>query len=254
MKHHIRTRLCKDIVVEVAIPSVKNSKAGRVLILLGGAPSTSSKPEVLNFWASKGYICILPRFRGTWESDGEFLKESPHIDVLDIIQEITAAGWKGITDVRTGELLKLKAKSIYIIGGSFGGTAALLCSSHKKVKKVVALAPGIDWSYDSIDEPFSVFKTYTQQAFGSAYRAKATSWNKLQNNSMYAPVTVAKELPGNKILILHALDDTVVSIDPVYSFVRDSGAALVEYKRGGHMGLNTSRKAKYYKKIESFFE
>jgi esterase/lipase len=254
MKYHIRTRLCKDIVAEVALPTVKNSKAGRVLILLGGAPSMPSKPEVLNFWASKGYTCILPRFRGTWESDGEFLKYSPHLDVLDIVNEISERGWGGALDLYTGELVKIKVSSIYIIGGSFGGTAALLCSGHKKVKKVVALAPGIDWLYDSIDEPFSVFKTYTRDAFGSAYRAKATSWNKLQNNSMYAPVTVAKELPGDKILILHAADDTVVSIDPVYSFVRDSGAALVEYKRGGHLGLSTSRKAKYYKVIDSFFE
>lgn len=249
-KYPIRTRFCTDIVAEMMLPQ---KQTGKVLLLLGGLPSMPSKPDVLEFFSSKGYTCILPRYRGTWESGGEFLKESPHVDILDIVNEISEKKWGGVLDLYTGELMKIKVSNIYIIGGSFGGTAALLASSHPKVKKVIALAPVIDWSIDSIDEPFDFFYTYTRAAFGDAYRGKESGWKKMQHNKIYAPVAVGGTLPGDKILILHAADDTVVPIDPVYSFLRDSNASFIEYKKGGHLGLNDSRKAKQYKEIERFF-
>jgi dipeptidyl aminopeptidase/acylaminoacyl peptidase len=252
MSYPLRTRFAKDIVAEVLFPP---KQTGKVLILLTGAPSMPSKPDVMNFFASKGYVCILPRLRGTWESGGEFLKNCPSKDILDIIDEITSKNFKGITTLEEPQdkkLHKVSVKNIYVIGGSFGGTGALLASSHPKVKKVVALAPVIDWSVDSPSEPFEFFQKFTEYAFGGAYRGKISNWKKMQTNKIYSPLASSSTLRGDKILILHAEDDDVVPIDPVYSFIRDTNAELREYKKGGHLGLNDTRKAKYYKVIDNF--
>lgn len=249
----LRTRFAKDIVAEVTMPA---KQTGNILILLSGVPSSPNKPDMLDFWTKKGYTCILPRLRGTWESDGEFLKDSPEEDVFDIVNELTSKNFKGIKTIEepfVETIHKIKVKSIYIVGASFGGTGAVLASSHKKVKKVVALAPVLDWSVDSPDEPFEFFEKFTAFAFGGAYRAKAISWKKMQQNKLYSPVAVSNKLPGEKICILHAQDDCVVPIDPLYSFVRDTNCNFKEYKTGGHVGLNESRKLKYYKEIEKFF-
>ncbi|MEN9852703.1 MAG: hypothetical protein RI996_646 [Candidatus Parcubacteria bacterium] len=245
----IRTRFCKEIVAEVMLPT---KQTGKVLILLGGMPSMPSKPEIMTFWSSKGYTCILPRYRGTWESGGAFLKQSPHIDILDIVDEITNKKFVGVCDGYNEKMIPIQVKNIFIIGGSFGGTGAVLASQHKKVKKVVALAPVIDWSIDGDAEPFDFFYRFTRYSFGDAYRGTELGWKKIKANKIYAPVRVGDTLPGEKILILHAADDTVVPIDPVYSFLRDSNASFIEYKKGGHLGLDDSRKAKYYKEIAHF--
>ena len=254
MSYPLRTRFSKDIVAEVLFPQ---KQTGKILILLSGAPSMPSKPNVMSFFASKGYVCILPRLRGTWESDGQFLKECPSKDILDMVDELTHKSFKGITTLEEPlekKLHKVTVKSIYVIGASFGGTGALLASSHPKVKKVVALAPVIDWSVDSPEEPFDFFVKFTSYAFGGAYRAKISSWKKLRDNKIYSPIKSSQELNGEKILILHAEDDDVVPIDPVYSFIRDTNANYKEYKKGGHLGLNDTRRAKYYKEIEKFLK
>ena len=238
--HTIRTRFKKDIISEVGLP---DKQTGRVLILIGGLPSIPSKPDVLKFWVSAGYVCVFPRFRGTWESGGEFLKRDPVLDVFDIVDEMVSS--KSILNLYTGETEKIKVSSIYVVGGSFGGTGALLASAHPKVKKVVALSPVIDWSIDSEAEPFEFFQRFTKNAFGEAYRSKASSWKKLQHNKIYSPIQKGVKIIGEKILIVHAENDSVVPIDPVYSFVRDTNSELVEMKKGGHFGLNDTRKKKF---------
>jgi esterase/lipase len=253
-EYPLRTRFNKDIVAEVLFPK---KQTGKILILLSGAPSMPSKPDVMSFFASKGYLCILPRLRGTWESDGEFLKECPSKDILDIVDELTSKSFKGISTLEEpleSKLHKVVVKSIYVLGASFGGTGALLASAHPKVKKVVALAPVIDWSVESPEEPFEFFVDFTRFAFGGAYRGKTANWRKLYANKMYSPINPSLKLVGEKILILHAQDDDVVPIDPVYSFLRDTNAELKEYKKGGHLGLNDSRRPKYYKEIEKFLK
>ena len=254
MKNYpLRVRFSKDIIAEILLPP---KQIGRVLILLGGAPSMPSKPDVMRFWAEKGYTCVLPRLRGTWESGGEFLAQDPVLDIFDIVNEITSKNFVGIQTIAEPlekKMLKLKVKTIFVLGASFGGTGAVLASQHPKVKKVVALAPVIDWSFDAPLEPFECFQEFTRLAFGDAYRGKASSWKKMQQNKIFSPLKDTKKVTGKKVLIIHAGDDDVVLIDPVYSFIRDTGAALVEPKRGGHFGLNDTRKKKFSEIIIKHF-
>jgi hypothetical protein len=74
--------------------------------------------------AGKGYWVFYPRWRGAWESDGEFLEKSPEQDLRDVMDELP----KGVREAAFGQRFKLSPDEIFVIGGSFGGTAAILAS------------------------------------------------------------------------------------------------------------------------------
>ena len=82
-----RTRFKKEIVCEF-LPPARAGKKQRVIVLCDGMPSIPRKQGLASFLAAKGYWVFYPRYRGAWESDGEFLKTSPHLDILDVIGEL----------------------------------------------------------------------------------------------------------------------------------------------------------------------
>jgi len=142
-----RTRFAKNIVAEF-LPPLRATKRHKVIILCDGMPSIPRKQPFAEFLAGKGYWVIYPRYRGAWESGGVFLARSPHLDILDVIAELPS----GLRDAAFGKTFALSPSAIYVIGGSFGGPSALLCSLDPRVTRVVANCPVVDWSILSKSE------------------------------------------------------------------------------------------------------
>lgn len=136
-----RTRFKKQIVAEF-LPPARAHKKQRVIILCDGMPSSPRKQPLCEFLSRKGYWVFYPRYRGSWESDGVFLGRSPHEDILDVIDELP----NGVTEVTFGKKFAVRPDQISVIGGSFGGTAAVLASLDPRVNKVIASCPVVDWS------------------------------------------------------------------------------------------------------------
>lgn len=242
----LRTRFKKEIVCEFVVPECKSNK---VIIICGGAPSYPSKEELMFFLVKKGYWVFMPRYRGSWESDGVFLEKSPHIDVLDIIDSLSY----GFLDLWNNEKYVIKNPKIYLLGSSFGGPAVLLASVHKLVKKVVALFPVVDWCVDSKVEPFEKFKSFTRRAFGQGYRANEKNFDKLRNGTFYNPIAHTHKMDKNKIYIIHAKDDEVVLPSTSIGFCKKIGCKLTLLKKGGHLSTSNVLKSKFYNKIEKFY-
>lgn len=247
-QYPIRTRIAGDIVAEVVLPE---RQTGRVAILASGLPSTPSKGELLFFLASQGYVAILPRYRGTWESGGSFLARSPAQDIRDVIDELTVR--RSIVDVFTGETVKIRVSAVHLFGSSFGGPAVLLNSDLPIVKKIVAVSPVIDWTKEGEDEPFDQHVRFVAAGFGGAYRTeRPEDWQKLVETDFYSPALRSKEVDGRKICIIHALDDRVVPYEPLIGFAQETGARYYLKPRGGH-GLRI-RHLFLWKKISAFLE
>src|SRR5579884_2014948 len=137
-----RTRFKKEIVAEF-LPPIRRSRKHKVIILCDGMPSVPSKQPLAEFLARHGYWVFYPRWRGAWESDGTFLEKSPAEDIADVISGIE----KGrIRESAFGRQFCLEPDGFFVIGGSFGGAAAILASLDPRVKKVVANCPVVDWS------------------------------------------------------------------------------------------------------------
>ena len=93
----------------------------KVIVLCDGMPSIPRKQELAEFLAQKGYWVFYPRYRGSWESGGEFLERSPHLDILAVIDGLN----REIRELAFGQRFRVRASKIFVIGGSFGGAAAI---------------------------------------------------------------------------------------------------------------------------------
>lgn len=243
--HIFRTRIKKQIVSEY-LPPAKPSR--KVIILCGGMPGYPSKKELTTFLAKKGYWVFSPRYRGTWESDGSFLKFSPHKDIIDVINQLS----KGFTNLWSGKVHKIKNPTVHLIGSSFGGPAVLLASKHELVKKVVALSPVIDWTQGSKIEPLDWLCKFTKNAFGNGYRFAQKDWNKLKTGKFYNPASQTSLIDPKKIFIIHAKDDRVVPIKSTERFVRRTGCKFLFLKKGGHLSSSVLLDRDFWSKVRSF--
>jgi dipeptidyl aminopeptidase/acylaminoacyl peptidase len=244
-----RTRFAKDIVCEF-LPPARKTKKQRVIILCDGMPGIPRKKTLVQFLAGKGYWVFYPRYRGAWESDGEFLKRSPHEDVLDVISGLQ----QPITELAFSKQFKVSADEIFVLGGSFGGAAAILCSLDPRVKRAVANCPVVDWSIQQESERAETNKPYPQylsEAFGNAYRMKAQNWNKLYDGKFFNPTYHSGEIDPSKILMFHAKDDPYVPWRSVERFANVTGAKLKLFSRGGHLKTEFIVQ-KYWFSIEKF--
>jgi pimeloyl-ACP methyl ester carboxylesterase len=118
-----RTKYKKEIVAEFLPPS-RSWRKQKLIVLCDGMPSIPRKQPLAEFLAAKGFWVIYPRYRGAWESGGEFLAKSPHEDILDIVDEFPTE----LEEIAFGRRFRLAPDQVFVIGGSFGGAAAILAS------------------------------------------------------------------------------------------------------------------------------
>lgn len=247
--HPLRTRFGakKEIVCEFMPPAVNSNK---VLILCTGMPGyPGGSGKAIRTLAKRGYWVFVPRYRGSWESDGKFLDVSPHEDVLEVVWGLE----NPFTELTTGERYQVKKAKVYILGASFGGAAALLASRDPKVVKAVALAPVVDWGEQKdTDEPLDGAEAQMRSAWGNAYRGDKGIWKKLLSGTFYNPVSEKDSMIGKKVLILHAKDDTVVPVEPARMFAEYVGAKFVALRSGGHFGTSSALKPHLWRRIDAF--
>jgi pimeloyl-ACP methyl ester carboxylesterase len=247
-----RTRFKKEIVAEFLPPAHAREQA-KVIILCDGMPSIPRKQALVEYLADKGYWVFYPRWRGAWESGGQFLERSPHEDILDVVDELP----KPIKELAFGRTFHCSPHKIFVIGGSFGGAASILCSLDERITKVIANCPVVDWAILRTEQKKETsnpsYPAYIRAAFGNAYRLSAKNWNKLHGGVFYNPAHHVKELSGSKILMFHAKDDPYIPWKVVDSFARRTGITLKLLPRGGHLSTEYVVR-KHWAQIKKFFD
>jgi dipeptidyl aminopeptidase/acylaminoacyl peptidase len=187
------------------------------------------------FLAAKGFWVMYPRYRGAWESGGNFLERSPQEDVLDVIEELP----KGFEEVALGRRFSAKPERVFVIGGSFGGAAAILAALDSRVNRVVANCPVTDWTIldrsETVETSNQNYAGYIRAAFANAYRLSDANWEKLRTRNFYSPWARRREIDGSKIMIVHAKDDPHAPFAGSVSFAEATGAKLKTVERGGHL-------------------
>ena len=248
----LRTRFARDIVTEF-LPPARRVKKERVIILCDGMPSIPRKQPLAEFLSAKGFWVFYPRYRGAWESGGKVLERSPHEDILDVIGGLQ----REFRELAFGRRFRVRADEIFVIGGSFGGTAALLCSLDERVKKVIANCPVVDWSILPREQKKETsnlsYAAYIREAFGEAYRLSDRNWKKLSNGKFFSPIYHARQINAAKIMMFHAQDDPYVPYRSVQRFAKLTGAELKLFRRGGHLSTDMIVR-KYCEMIAKFFQ
>jgi esterase/lipase len=247
-----RARFKGEIVTEF-LPPARSSKTQKVIVLCDGMPSIPRKQPLATFLAEKGYWVFYPRYRGAWESGGEFLEKSPHEDILDVIGGLS----KEFRELAFGQRFRLSADEIFVIGGSFGGAAAILSSLDPRVKKVVANCAVVDWSIlprsEKAETSNARYSAYIREAFGNGYRLSDRNWKKLHDGRFYNPAYHAREVIASKVMMFHAEDDPYVPYRSVEKFAKLTGVKLKMFRRGGHLSTELIVR-KYWPQIRGFFD
>ena len=248
-----RTRFKKEIVAEF-LPPVRQGKKQKVIILCDGMPSVPTKQPLAEFLARKGYWVFYPRWRGAWESGGKFLEKSPVEDIADVIAGLE----KGrVTENAFGQEFNVTPDELFVIGGSFGGAAAILAALDHRVKKVIANCPVVDWSILRFEQQQETsnpsYPAYIREAFGNAYRLTDKNWNKLLRGRFYNPAVHIGELRPSKIMMFHAKDDPYIPWKLVDGFAKCAGIRLNLLERGGHLST-TATVQKFWPRIKRFFD
>jgi esterase/lipase len=246
-----RTRFKRQIVTEF-LPPLRAGRKQKVILLCDGMPGLPRKQSLSEFLAGKGYWVFYPRYRGAWESGGEFLAQSPHQDVLDVMDGLP----KGFRELAFGRRFAVKPDEIFVIGGSFGGPAAILASLDKRVKKVIANCSVVDWSIlpeaEKTETSNPSYAAYIREAFGNGYRLSDRNWKKLRAGKFYNPVHHVSEINPAKIMMFHAKDDPNVPYKSVRGFAAHTGVKLNTLQRGGHVSTDFIVR-KYWPRIKKFF-
>lgn len=222
----------KGIVTEFAVP--ENLKSKKVLLILSGLPGYPHKlkyEKIVREFTLRGYYIFIPRYRGTWESEGKLFEKCPCFDVVDVIEGIQ----NEFKELWGGKTFKITSPQVFVYGVSFGGPAALFSSTIKEVKKVLALSPVVDWrTMDDTVEPIPVLSRFVSEAFGEGYRIVKGGWKKIEEGFFYNPATGLEKIDTKKVLIIHAEDDDVISLESVRDFVAGAKIKSIFVKKGGH--------------------
>lgn len=246
-----RTRFQRDIVTEF-LPPVRVGKVQRAIVLCDGMPSIPRKQPLAEFLSRKGYWVFYPRYRGAWESGGGFLATSPHLDILDVVGGLS----KEFRELAFGKRFRVAVDEVFVIGGSFGGAAAILCSLDSRVKRAVANCPVVDWAILPREQKKETanpsYAAYIREAFGNGYRLTDRNWKKLHGGKFYNPAYHTAEITPSKVMMFHAQDDPYVPYRSVQKFARDTGARLKLFRRGGHLSTDLIVR-KYWGQIKEFF-
>jgi pimeloyl-ACP methyl ester carboxylesterase len=247
-----RTRFKEEILAEF-LPGSRTVKKQKLIILCDGMPSIPHKQPLAEFLAAKGFWVIYLRYRGAWESGGEFLAKSPHEDALDILDELPSE----LEEIAFGKRYPLKPDHIFVIGGSFGGAAAILLSLDSRITRVVANCPVTDWGIldraEKAETSKENYAAYIREAFGSAYRLSDANWEKLRGGTFYNPWHHRDEINPSKILMFHAKDDPYVPYEGSRRFAEATGVTLKSLRRGGHISTDYITR-KYWAQIKRFFD
>jgi dipeptidyl aminopeptidase/acylaminoacyl peptidase len=241
----LRTTFKNQIVTEFLSSSKPSNK---VIIICDGLPSLPHKKRLMEFLSKKGFWVFHIRYRGTWESGGEFLVCEPQHDVLDILDEVP----KGFKSIWDGVEYRVDPTEVYVFGSSFGGCTALMASLDERITKVIAVSPVVDWLQESPEESHAFLKQVIRGGYGGSYRFNDANWDKLVSGDFFNPVNHEREFDPRKILIVHALDDMVVGYGPVADFVKKLGSVIISRKKGGHLSSSIVMRWGMWRKIRRF--
>jgi len=226
----------KGVLSEFAF--LEGTKPTHAIILCEGFPAIPKRQEVLEYLANQGFLVFQPRYRGTWESDGEFLAQSPIVDIRDVVEVIKSNSIQELFSMKT---FTFDIQRISVIGTSFGGSVALSSILIPEVQKVVALSPVVNFKTFNTtykEQDLKQIGEFMLRAFANGYRFTRENWTRLLSGEIIPPIEIETDESREKIFIIQCEDDQTVNHRPVTDFAQKLKVKYELLSTGGHFSFS----------------
>ena len=214
--------------------AVENSDT--TLILLDWLPSNiSCKRDVMQKLASFWFSSIAPRYKGTWESEGEFLDHNPAEDIKEIIN--TIRDWEFI-DLYNSTTCKLPSKKIVLIWVSFWWIVALDCidglRNNDKCLLISPLCDMVKFSHDLGD-----IRDFVKNGFWRAYNFSLGNWDNMVNGKLFMTDYSLTRNFSDKIALLYDEKDSSILESDLINFCKDTSITnITKFSWYGHLSYS----------------
>ena len=223
------------IFFEASFPQKSN---GKTIIILPGLPEYPRPKKIMEDLSLKGYHVVYPRYSGTFESDGLFLKRSPSEDVVFLLNELRN---DKLVELYAKEKKKIPCNEVIIIAMSFGGSVALEIAKSDKFKdtKFIIGAPVLDFkTHGDIpgEQDLRNLKRFLLDGFPNIYRFEERDFDNLLEGKVISTAYDTKKFYGD-ITVFHGTNDEAISFDKVKDFSDSKGIKLLKLEGEVHLSI-----------------
>lgn len=187
---------------------VPSSANGTVIVFCYGMPSHPFDrfPFGLEAYLRQGYILAYPHYEGTFGSDGICTLENA---VDSVVMTAQAVLNEDIHDLISGEQMNIGARRVILVGGSFGGSVALLAAAKSnKINTVISVAGPTDYR----GRDFSKLEDTLKRAYKKEWNVEPLVWKALAQRTIdINPIDYADTLRQKNTYLIHGADDPIVS-------------------------------------------
>ncbi len=242
---HYKTRDGLDIPAVLTLPSNRQAKDLPLILLPHGGPQARDYEHwdwMAQFFAWKGYAVIQPNYRGSTGYGTKFTEAGLGEWGLkmqdDLNDAITALADRHIAD----------PKRVCIVGGSYGGYAAMRAAQRDGDKYRCAI------SYAGVSDLSAISRYDSRFLQGREYRADLKE--KAPDFSLVSPLKHAHEF-GTPILIMHGKLDLTVPVRQSREMAEQLKAEgktyrYVEQPLGDHHFSRTEDRLQFLREAEAF--
>ncbi|MFH0870397.1 MAG: prolyl oligopeptidase family serine peptidase [archaeon] len=236
----------------------------RFMIFCYGLPSHpyQHNPAKVEAFCDKGFILVYPNYAGTWASDGVMNWES----CVESIHKTIAFLKKGNgLSAYDNKEFSWNVKDITLVGGSFGGSVALVAGAKSRIiKNIIAVAAPTNWRNHSripeeTAEPIEGLFYAVQRGWRNLWRIPSKKeWMRLATGSAdLNAVDYVRELKYKNVMLIHGKNDPVVSVKrsiDIYDAIKKASGKkrLIILKNEGHLGNDAIGNSSVMKQVLEF--
>lgn len=242
-----------------------SNKPQRFLVFLYGLPShpfDEHTPMVKKF-LKEDFIIVCPEYIGTFSSYGECNLQNSIDTALQTIKFLKKGRGKNLWDLTE---FQWRVKDITLIGGSYGGSVALVAGAKSKdIKNIVAISSPIDWKTHSrmLEEKEDIYELYNivRRGFENVWRISSKEdWDKFAKGELdMNPIDYIDSLKNKNVLIIHGAKDQVVNVKRAHELYEKLKNGKGKCKKiilpkEKHIGLRIFEKPKIFDQFVSWLE
>jgi len=220
-----------NILTELYLKERTNPK--RALIFCYGMPSHPFDrfPFGLESYLNSGCVLVYPHYEGTFGSSGVFRVDNASNSVIRSLECLLENPY----DVFTGELIPINVERPILVGGSFGGSVALVTAARcNLVNDVIAVAAPVDYKKHGRSKEkeydLSKLKKELVDAYHNEWRIDFSVWPSFVNGNLdINPIDYTEVLAKKNTFLIHGQNDLSVSPRKSISFHE-----IVRIGKGNH--------------------